>query len=163
MIAETLMDTPRIKMHGPEHHFLVPAILLAAYYNTKGEPEVKREKIPQARQRAAQVMGGFCGTHGNCGAAIGTGIFISLVTSATPLSREEWRLSNLVTAKSLETIALHGGPRCCKRNTFLAIVTAVDFCREHLGTQIPVHGPVTCHYSASNRECLPKDCPFFLR
>jgi len=161
VIAETLMDTPQVKMHGPEHHLLVPAVLLAAYYNTKGDPEGKLKKIPQARQRAALVKGGFCGSHGACGAAVGTGIFISLVTGATPLSRDGWQLSNLVTAKSLETIALHGGPRCCKRNTFLAILTAGEFCREHLGTQFPTHEPVRCHYYANNGECLAKDCPFF--
>jgi len=161
VIAETLMDTPQVKMHGPEHHFLVPAVLLAAYYNVRAEPDKKSQKVAQARQRAALVMGGFCGTHGDCGAAVGTGIFISLVTGATPLSREEWKLSNLVTAKSLQEIALHGGPRCCKRNAFLAIITAVHFCQEYLGLTIPLQEPVTCHYFANNRECLTKDCPFF--
>lgn len=161
VIIETLMDNPQVKMHGPEHHFLVPAVLLAAYYNTKGEPGQKLQKVGQARQRAAQVIGGFCGTHGDCGAAVGTGIFISLVTGATPLSREEWKLSNLVTAESLRKIALHGGPRCCKRNAFLAIIAAVNFCQEHLGITIPLHEPVTCHYFINNRECLVKDCPFF--
>ncbi|VUT25840.1 MAG: hypothetical protein MOIL_01256 [Candidatus Methanolliviera sp. GoM_oil] len=56
-------------------------------------------------------LGGFCGYHGDCGAAVGTGIFISLITDATPLSKHEWKLSNLMTAKSLLSIANHGGPR----------------------------------------------------
>jgi hypothetical protein len=34
-MALNLMKNPQIKMHGPEHHFLVPAVLLAAYYNTQ--------------------------------------------------------------------------------------------------------------------------------
>jgi hypothetical protein len=45
-----------------------------------------------------------------CGAGMGTGIFISIVTGATSLSIEEWRLSNLATAKSLLSISEHGGP-----------------------------------------------------
>ena len=57
----------------------------------------------------------------------GTGIFVSLVTNSTPLSVGEWRLSNLMTAKSLLTIANHSGLRCCKRNTYLAIKEAVNF------------------------------------
>lgn len=161
VIARTLMNAPQVRMHGPEHHFLVPAVLIAAYYNTRGEPGKKPQKVGLARERAALVTGGFCGTHGTCGAAIGTGIFLSVVTGATPLAREEWRLSNLVTSRALGSIALHGGPRCCKRNTFLAIVAAVDFCREHLGTEIPLKKPVTCDYFADNRECLGADCPFF--
>ncbi|GAG20280.1 unnamed protein product, partial [marine sediment metagenome] len=32
-MALTLMRNPAVKMHGPEHHFLVPAVLLSAYYN----------------------------------------------------------------------------------------------------------------------------------
>lgn len=160
-IARTLMDSPQVKMHGPEHHFLVPAVLLSAYYNIRGEPGYKIRKIELARQRAELIRSGFCGTHGDCGAAVGTGIFISLVTDATPLSREEWKLTNLVTAKSLETIALHGGPRCCKRNAFLAIKTAVDFVQEHLGVVIPIQQPITCTYSSYNKDCLTRDCPFY--
>ena len=34
-LALILMREPVIKMHGPEHHFLVPAVLLATYYNIK--------------------------------------------------------------------------------------------------------------------------------
>jgi len=34
-LALVLMRNPNVKMHGPEHHFLVPAVLLAAYYNIK--------------------------------------------------------------------------------------------------------------------------------
>ncbi len=160
-IARTLMNAPQVAVHGPEHHFLVPAVLLAAFYNVQGKRDEKLCGIEKARQRAALIKGGFCSTHGDCGAAVGTGIFISLVTGATPLSKEEWKLTNLVTAKSLETIALHGGPRCCKRNAFLAIQTAVDFTREHFGIVMPVKKPVVCDFSSQNKECLTKDCPFY--
>ena len=160
-ITRTLMDTPQVKMHGPEHHFLVPAALIASYCNVTKKPDLKSRKIEQAHSRAELVKGGFCGSHGDCGAAVGTGIFVSLVTGATPLSREEWRLSNLVTAKSLEAIALHGGPRCCKRNAFLAIMAAADFVKEHLGVSLPIKKPIQCTYSPLNAECLMADCPFY--
>jgi hypothetical protein len=64
-------------------------------------------------------------------------------------------------AKSLETIALNGGPRCCKRNTFLAIQGAVAFVKEHLGVTIPLDRNVTCSFYAMNQECRTKDCPFY--
>lgn len=35
-IAMKMMDDEHIHMHGPEHHYLVPAALLAAYYNAGG-------------------------------------------------------------------------------------------------------------------------------
>ena len=75
-------------MHGPEHHFLIPAVLLSAFYNVSGEPGEKEKKIKQARKRAENVLGGFCGFYGDCGAAVGTGIFVSVITGATPLSQK---------------------------------------------------------------------------
>jgi hypothetical protein len=59
VIANTLMHSPKVKMHGPEHHFLVPAVLLTAYYNSTGETEKKAQKIRQARKRGENVLGGF--------------------------------------------------------------------------------------------------------
>lgn len=159
-IACTLMQSPAVRMHGPEHHFLVPAVLLAAYYNHTGEPEMKAKMLPIAKNRAEAVKGGFCGTHGTCGAAMGTGIFISLITGATPVKQKEWSLANQMTARSLMLIARHGGPRCCKRNSWLAITAAVTFLSERFGIDLPVRTTVRCSFSAINRECLGEACPF---
>lgn len=59
--------------------------------------------------RAQSIVGGSCGFHGACRAAIGVGIFVSLVTAATPTSGEEWRLCNTATAEALTRIAARGG------------------------------------------------------
>ncbi len=148
-------------MHGPEHHFLIPAVLLTAYYNTAEiEDEKKAAGLKKARERAEKVLGGFCGFYGDCGAAVGTGITVSVLTGSTPLSKQEWRLSNLMTAKSLFAIANHGGARCCKRNSFLAIAEAVTFLKEQFGVSLPVHDGLKCEFSALNKECLKKGCPF---
>ena len=157
-IAMELMKRPTIKMHGPEHHFLVPAVLLAAYYNSSGNVEEKESKIIKARERAEKVLGGFCGTHGSCGAGLGTGIFISLITNATPLSKEGWKDANRMTAKSLASIAEHGGPRCCKRTSFLAIKEATGYL--DMG-QFDQDDEIQCEFSNLNKECLKKECPFF--
>jgi hypothetical protein len=159
-LALTLMRNPKIKMHGPEHHFLVPAVLLAAYYNIKQDYGEKATKIRMAKKRAEQILGGFCGFYGNCGAAIGTGIFVSLITDATPLSVADWKLANLVTAESLLTIAEHGGPRCCKRTTFLAILKAADFVKEHFGVSFKINKELKCEFYPLNNECLQEKCPF---
>ena len=159
-MAMDLMRHPSVKMHGPEHHFLVPAVLLAAYYNYKGDAAAKEENIKLAQKRSANILGGFCGYYGDCGAAVGTGIFLRLITKANPLSGEEWRLSNLMTASSLLSVAKHGGPRCCKRNTYLAIIEAVKFLNEHFGVDLPIKEDVKCIFSPLNRECLKEDCPF---
>ena len=160
-IALSLMDNSKIKMHGPEHHFLIPAALLAAYYNFKKDSAEKDIKIREARRRASNVLGGFCGFYGDCGAAVGTGIFISLITNSTPLSLHEWKLSNLMTAKSLLTIANHGGPRCCKRNTFLAIIETINFLKTHFKVTIKIEKNIRCRFTHLNKECLTRQCPFY--
>jgi len=160
-IALILTRRPQITLHGPEHHFLVPAVLLTAYYNIARDYKNKGLKIKEARVRSSQILGGFCGFHGDCGAAVGTGIFISLITNSTPLSSREWKLSNLMTAKSLFTIANHGGPRCCKRNTFLGINEAVNFIKENFDLTMKINRNIRCEFYELNKECLKKTCPYF--
>jgi hypothetical protein len=113
-------------------------------------------------QRAEKVLGGFCGFYGDCGAAVGTGIFISVLTDATPLSRNEWKLSNLMTADSLHTIAHAGGPRCCKRNSFLAILEAARFVKEQFDTQMEMGSSrLKCEFHRLNKECKKAECRFY--
>lgn len=159
-LATALMKSPTINMHGPEHHFLVPAVLLTAFYNKKGQSEEKTKKLRVARKRAENVLGGFCGFYGACGAGVGTGIFVSLITDSTPLSTETWGLANKMTSESLACIADLGGPRCCKRDTFLALKSASDFIQEHFSVTLPISDPLLCDFSHLNRECLLADCPF---
>jgi hypothetical protein len=139
----------------------VPAALLTSYYNYQKEYETKKGKLNIAKGRAEKVLGGFCGSHGNCGAGVGTGIFISVITNATPLSKDVWRLSNLMTAKSLFSIANGGGPRCCKRDSFLAILEAAEFVKEHFGIRLPIKEKITCSFSHLNTECLHENCKFY--
>lgn len=159
-MAVEIMKNPKIKMHGPEHHFLVPAVLLTTYYNTTGSRELLDKKLPIAKERAQKVPGGFCGNCGNCGAGVGTGIFMSIITETTPLSGETWKLANLMTAKSLEAIALHGGPRCCKRDVSQAIETAVDFVQKNLNVSMAIN-PILCEFSEKNKECKKQDCKYY--
>jgi hypothetical protein len=162
-LVRVLMNSAKIPMHGPEHHFIVPAALLTAYYNLKGDPEQKKMKIKEARARSSNILGGFCGYYGDCGAAVGTGIFLSLITDSTPVSTRDWKLSNMVTAKSLLSVAAHGGPRCCKRNTWLSISEAVSFLEENLQVTMSTEKDTKCNYSALNKECLREDCPYYSR
>lgn len=158
-IAEELMALPTVKMHGPEHHFIVPAALLTAYYNHRGRTEEKAEKISLANKRSSHVLGGFCGFYGTCGAAMGTGIFMSLITDANPLSDHSWKESNRMTAKSLMRISDYNGPRCCKRDSFLSIEQAVDYLKEEVGCILPAKRPY-CIYNETNEQCLGSACKY---
>ncbi len=135
-------------------------MLLTACYNQLGSGD-KAARLQQARKRAEHVLGGFCGFYGDCGAGVGTGIFISVMTGATPLSGNEWKLCNRMTAESLMEISEYGGPRCCKRDTFLAILTAGRFMKKNFNTTFGMDQQVACEFYPLNNECLHLECPFY--
>ena len=153
-----LMALPFCHMHGPEHHILVGASLLTAYKNAGGDLDLPKA-LRHMQERGKKVPGGVCGLWGSCGAAISSGMFVSIATGATPLSGKEWGLSNMMTASSLAAIGAVGGPRCCKRNGALAITAAVEFAREHLGVSMEL-GPITCTHFEENNQCLGNRCPY---
>ena len=160
-ILEKLMSQPDCPMHGPTHHVLVGAALLTAYNNSlpdSSKPDLK-EALAEMRERGEQVPGGACGYLGACGASISTGIFLSIVTRNTPFSTDTWRLCNLCTARALEQVALNGGPRCCKRDSYLSVLTAIDFVKENLGVEME-KPEITCSRSQINEQCIGKKCPF---
>ncbi len=158
-IVLDLMRHPKLKMHGPEHHFLVPAALLAAFSNARGEPGRRSARVAEARRRSEPVAGGFCGLQGACGAGIGAGIFVAIATEASPLQGPERGLAIRMTAEALTVIGATDVARCCKRDSFLAILTAVRYAREHLGVALPARGP-PCEFSDRNRQCAADGCPF---
>ncbi|MBN2662131.1 MAG: SAM-dependent methyltransferase [Bacteroidales bacterium] len=159
-IANEIMQYSKVNLHGPEHHFLVPAALFTAYANASSEKINLKAKLNIIKERAKSVLGGFCGFHGACGAAIGSGIFFSVLTQCTPLSEKEWKLSNLLTADALKNIAEKGGPRCCKRDTFTAILTTVKFLKINLNISLENHTPI-CSFYKKNKECKTTNCDYF--
>lgn len=162
-IALLLMRHPGVKMHGPEHHFLVPAALVAAWSNvTAASPARRAALVAEARRRSEPVLGGFCGVQGACGAAIGAGTFVALVTESTPLKGPARSLANRATAAALDLVAGTGGARCCKRDSLLSLLAAARFAREQLGVRLPSSGR-RCTFSQRNAECIAADCPFFPR
>ncbi len=157
-IIEKMMAMPFCHMHGPEHHVMVGAALLTAYKNAGGSVDLPAALI-EMMHRGKSVPGGACGFWGACGAGISSGMFISIISKSTPLANEPFALSHRMTAKSLGLIGEIGGPRCCKRDSFLSILAAIDFVKDHFGIEME-KPEVICHYSAQNNQCIGKRCPF---
>ncbi|MCR4819214.1 MAG: hypothetical protein K5841_09695 [Fretibacterium sp.] len=157
-IIRKMMAEPFCHMHGPEHHIMVGAALLTAYRNAGGKTDLGADLL-EMQNRGGQVPGGVCGFWGACGAGISAGIFISIISKSTPLTVESWGVSNLMTSKALAEIGKVGGPRCCKRDSYLAILAAVDFVKEHFGIEME-RNEVTCVHSVQNNQCIGKRCPF---
>ena len=157
-IIEKMMAMPFCHMHGPEHHVMVGAALLTAYNNAGGNIDLHSALI-EMLNRGKSVPGGACGFWGACGAGISSGMFISIISKSTPLTNEPFALSHKMTAKSLGVIGEIGGPRCCKRDSFLAILSAIDFVKDHFGIEME-KPEVICRYSSRNNQCIGKRCPF---
>ncbi len=157
-IVENMMNQPFCHMHGPEHHVMVGSALLTAYKNAGGEIDLHHALV-EMMNRGKSVPGGACGFWGACGAGISAGMFVSIVSKSTPLTVEPFGLSHLMTAKALEQIGKIGGPRCCKRDSYLSILAAVDFVKEYLAIEMD-RSEVICGHSAQNNQCIGKRCPF---
>lgn len=157
-IIEKLMAQPFCHMHGPEHHVMVGAALLTAYKNAGGDIDLP-EALIEMMNRGKSVPGGACGFWGACGAGISSGMFVSIISKSTPLAVEPFALSHQMTSAALGKIGEIGGPRCCKRDSFLSILTAVDFVEKHFGIKMD-KPEIICEYSAKNNQCIGKRCPF---
>ena len=157
-IIEKMMAMPFCHMHGPEHHVMVGAALLTAYANAGSEIDLHKALI-EMMNRGKNVPGGACGFWGACGAGISSGMFISIISKSTPLSQEPFALSHKMTAKSLNAIGEIGGPRCCKRDSYLSILAAIDFVKENFGVEME-KPEIICGHSSQNNQCIGKRCPF---
>ena len=158
-ILDKMMAMPFCHMHGPEHHVMVGAALLTAYHHAAGRDSLEKD-LKEMMSRGKQIPGGSCGFWGACGAGISTGIFVSIVTGATPLASQAWGLANEMTSRALARIGTVGGPRCCKRDSYLALQEALRFAQEKLGVCMESH-EIRCTRSRLNRHCIGSRCPFF--
>ncbi len=158
-IIDKMMSMSFCHMHGPEHHIMVGASLLTAYKNAGGRLDLKKA-LDEMFRRGKAVPGGACGFWGACGAGISTGMFISIVTGATPLAEKSWGLSNQMTALALSRIGQIGGPRCCKRDSYIAILSAVEFTNKKLGVKMESR-KITCKRFSKNNQCIKSRCPFY--
>lgn len=157
-IIEKMMALPFCHMHGPEHHVMVGAALLTAYRNAGGAVDLE-PALAEMTRRGKSVPGGACGFWGACGAGVSSGMFVSIISQSTPLSQEPFALSHQMTARALSKIGEIGGPRCCKRDSYLSILSAIDFVAEHFGVEMEKPEAV-CTHSSQNNQCIGRRCPF---
>ena len=157
-ILEKVMSHPSVPMHGPEHHAMVPAIIVAAVKNA-GYP-VPEGAVAKALERGSRIPGGWCGFYGACGAGVGVGIAISVLTEATPLTGKTRALANEATIYALNEM-IDGGPRCCKRASRRAIEAAIEFLKIRMDINLNIDSGIQCRYIKRNRECIREDCAYY--
>ncbi|MFB3883462.1 MAG: DUF5714 domain-containing protein [Armatimonadota bacterium] len=143
-------------LHGPEHHALVPAAFLTAYRNAFGEPPQAR--IEAAIERGAGLPGGTCAYWGGCAAALGIGIAYATILRATPLSHEPRGVVQTVVSRILAEMGKYGRPRCCRRESLLALKLGCELSSSYLPHALE-HGAIpACDQMTLNRECMGEGC-----
>ena len=158
-LLTTIRSHPAVPMHGPEHHGMVPGIILAAYKNNSGG--ISRNTIATGIDRGSSIPGGACGFWGSCGAAIGAGIAAALILDATPLTPNPRQQAQEFTARVLSSIAKITGGRCCQRETWLALHSTARLSEEFFGTPMVAKATLHCEQYQKNRECIRRQCPLW--
>ncbi|MCG6962805.1 MAG: DUF5714 domain-containing protein [Acidobacteria bacterium] len=150
---------PAVAIHGPEHHVLVPAVIVAAARNA-GLP-VQEDHLDTAISRGRTIAGGACAFMGACGAAIGVGTGFSTVLSINPHQGAPRRTVQQLVGRALARIASLEAARCCQRDCWLALQEAAASSLALLGVRLTADEPLACVQRADNKECLGATCPLF--
>lgn len=138
--------------------------MLAAYRNVEApanRDERLAEDLAQLRERSACVPGAACARWGVCGAAASVGMAYAIVAENATLKREGWSDGQLMVSRALERIAHTGSPRCCKRDSRIAVGEATKTFNHDFGCSLsmPERKPV-CHSMEANSVCMGAECPY---
>lgn len=160
-LSVDIMNNDLVRMHGPEHHFIVPAVLVTCLHNYKNDNENLAEKLEIADKRAKIETPRVCTfKQGSCGAAQGTGVFMSMYLGRDEMDEDSWSPSNEIIAESLKRVDESHGPRCCKRDTYMALETAVKYLRDKFAVNLP-SSEAKCTFSLRNDGCGHEDCEYY--
>lgn len=158
-LLQSIRSQPALPTHGPEHHAMIPGVILASYRNCGGR--VDDETLLGAIERGASVPGGVCGFWGTCGAAIGAGIGVAAILEATPLTPGPRQLAQRLSGQILKEVSQYRGGRCCQRESFIALRETARMSEEILGISLPAQEQIHCDQYLHNRECIRKQCPLW--
>jgi len=159
LLLKQIREYPFFPLHGPEHHALVPGVILAAYRNSGGD--LSDATMVKGIEMGRAVPGGCCAFWGACGAALGAGIAFSVILEASPLKARERRIVQRVTAEILGDIARFTAPRCCQRECAVALQKSATLSRKYLSVTLTADAQLTCAQHEKNRECIGKACPLW--
>ncbi|MBU0992305.1 MAG: methyltransferase domain-containing protein [Proteobacteria bacterium] len=158
-LMQMIRSHPHFGLHGPEHHSLVPAVILTALRNS-GDT-ITHDHILTGIQRGQTIAGGSCAFLGICGAAVGVGIAFSILLQADPYKGDERQAVQQVTHQVLGKISSYNAPRCCQRDVWLALTEASRLMKDIRGKQLIVDQTIVCRQFPQNKECIRNQCPLW--
>ena len=158
LLLEEIRKHPAIPVNGPEHHIMVPGIILATYGNLGGK--ISSDDVRNGIKRGAQVPGGYCGFMGICGAAVGVGIAFALILESNPVKPVERKIVQGVTGAVLMDIAAHEAARCCQRDSWIALKKAAELSVDCLPIPLKAEKRLSCRQQGKNKECIKAACHY---
>jgi len=158
-LFKQIREHPSIPKHGPEHHAMVPAIIVTAYKNSGGK--LPENALKTALSRGSSIMGGACGFLGICGAASGVGIGFAILLEASPVAKKSRSVAQKVTHAVLGKIAEYEAARCCYREVWTALTLASQLSEKFLHVRLLAEVEVKCDQKKFNQYCYGKECPIF--
>jgi len=158
-LMEEIRSFKMFPVHGPEHHSLVPGVILATYRNLGGN--ITDKHIITGIERGMKVPGGACGFLGACGAAIGVGIAFSIILEASPLTPKKRQDVQDVVAEVLKEVTKTRAPRCCQRECYVSLKKAMELSEKLLDIKLVMDEKLICSQYDKNRECIRKLCEVY--
>lgn len=159
-IVKSLMHSDFINIHGPEHHYLDGAAFMTALRNAGLDFDYEKS-LDLLAERTIKMPGAMCGYWGMCGSTASVGAVLAIIDNTGPLSNDEHYKEHMeFTSSVIKKMSEIGGPRCCKRNAFLSIITGVQFVKEHYGVELELDEKIECEFSSWNKQCIGSRCPF---
>lgn len=156
ILLDQIRRHPAMPTNGPEHHGLVPGIILATLRNLGGE--IPAAMISTGIRRGVQVIGGSCAYMGICGAAAGIGVAFGLILEANPLKATERQQVQAAVLEAISEIAAQHAARCCQRDCVLALQAAVRISKRLLPVSLQAENLLVCRQQHKNRDCQGPAC-----
>ncbi|HID98370.1 MAG TPA: methyltransferase domain-containing protein, partial [Thermodesulfobacteriaceae bacterium] len=158
-LLDAIHSHPQIPMHGPEHHAIVPGVILAAYRNTGGV--LSDHDILAGIDRGAQVPGGACAFLAVCGAVLGAGAAFSVILKATPLTPGKRQDVQQAVAGIMSDISKLKAARCCQRECYMVLKGVAAVSEKLISVRLRAHHRLECVQYGLNRECIRYGCPLY--
>lgn len=157
---KNMVKNDYISMHGPEHHILDGACILAAYKNAGGDIDLDAA-LDKLMYEGLRMPGAMCGLWGICGAITSVGAALAIIDKTGPLSADgTWGNHMQFTSEAVCELGRINGPRCCKRDAMIAFKNGIKYVNEHYGVTLETED-IKCEYSSRNEQCIRERCPYY--
>lgn len=148
-----------VRIHGPEHHILDGACILTAFYNAGGKINLE-EGLKWMIEQGSRMPGASCANWGICLSSASIGAALSFIDKTNPLSSDgSWGNHMECTSQAIARTGIINGPRCCKRDGYIALDTAIDYINCHYDVKLE-KTEIKCGFSKKNQQCIGNKCPY---